>query len=71
MHSNQSETRILIGTTSSRQCTLAAKQGKLRLQLGKLAVSCDVLSEYGNMSGTTTAFVLDELRRRRNMEEGV
>ena len=41
---------------------------------GKLAASRHVLSEFGNMSGTTVIFVLDELRRRlgqaANQEEG-
>jgi predicted naringenin-chalcone synthase len=37
----------------------------LRLEDGKLAASRHVLSEFGNMSGTTVIFVLDELRRRR------
>uniref|UniRef100_J3N0P8 Chalcone synthase n=2 Tax=Oryza brachyantha TaxID=4533 RepID=J3N0P8_ORYBR len=39
-------------------------EGKLHLQPNKLAASRHVLSEYGNMSGATVAFVLDELRRR-------
>uniref|UniRef100_A0A0E0EW26 Chalcone synthase n=1 Tax=Oryza meridionalis TaxID=40149 RepID=A0A0E0EW26_9ORYZ len=42
---------------------------KLQLQPWKLAASRQVLSEYGNMSGATIAFVLDELRRRREKEE--
>ncbi|CAN6168192.1 unnamed protein product [Urochloa humidicola] len=37
----------------------------LGLDGGKLAASRQVLSEFGNMSGTTVIFVLDELRRRR------
>ncbi|KAF8748009.1 hypothetical protein HU200_013077 [Digitaria exilis] len=37
----------------------------LGLDDGKLAASRHVLSEFGNMSGTTVIFVLDELRRRR------
>ncbi|CAN6175487.1 unnamed protein product [Urochloa humidicola] len=37
----------------------------LGLDSGKLAASRQVLSEFGNMSGTTVIFVLDELRRRR------
>ncbi|CAD6270576.1 unnamed protein product [Miscanthus lutarioriparius] len=37
----------------------------LGLEDGKLAASRRVLSEFGNMSGTTVIFVLDELRRRR------
>lgn len=40
----------------------------LRLEDGKLAASRKVLSEYGNMSGSTAIFVLDELRRRRDEE---
>uniref|UniRef100_A0A0D3G4H5 Chalcone synthase n=1 Tax=Oryza barthii TaxID=65489 RepID=A0A0D3G4H5_9ORYZ len=43
-------------------------EGELQLQPAKLAASRHVLSEYGNMSGTTIAFVLDELRRRREKE---
>ncbi|KAF2912785.1 hypothetical protein DAI22_10g039100 [Oryza sativa Japonica Group] len=46
-------------------------EGKLQLEPGKLAASRHVLSEYGNMSGAMIAFVLDELRRRREKEEGV
>ncbi|XP_047043050.1 bisdemethoxycurcumin synthase-like [Lolium rigidum] len=37
----------------------------LNLEPGKLAASRHVLREYGNMSGATIVFVLDELRRRR------
>ncbi|EMS62468.1 Stilbene synthase 3 [Triticum urartu] len=37
----------------------------LRLDSEKLAASRHVLSEYGNMSGPTVIFVLDEIRRRR------
>ncbi|CAN6175488.1 unnamed protein product [Urochloa humidicola] len=37
----------------------------LGLDGGKLAASRHILSEFGNMSGTTVIFVLDELRRRR------
>uniref|UniRef100_A0A0E0B884 Chalcone synthase n=1 Tax=Oryza glumipatula TaxID=40148 RepID=A0A0E0B884_9ORYZ len=44
-------------------------EDKLQLQPWKLAASRQVLSEYGNMSGATIAFVLDELRRRREKEE--
>ncbi|CAN6211705.1 unnamed protein product [Urochloa humidicola] len=40
-------------------------EGVLGLDDGKLAASRHVLSEFGNMSGTTVIFVLDELRRRR------
>ncbi|TVU40707.1 hypothetical protein EJB05_14179 [Eragrostis curvula] len=49
----------------------------LRLEDGKLAASRRVLSEYGNMTGVTIIFVLDEMRRRcqrdengENMEQG-
>ncbi|KAM3373203.1 hypothetical protein ACQJBY_019912 [Aegilops geniculata] len=42
----------------------------LKLEPGKLAASRHVLREYGNMSGATIVFVLDELRRRRKEEEG-
>ena len=49
-------------------------EGVLGLDDGKLAASRHVLSEFGNMSGTTVIFVLDELRRRRGLavkqEEG-
>ncbi|KAL6851566.1 hypothetical protein ACP4OV_020499 [Aristida adscensionis] len=41
----------------------------LKLEPGKLAASRRVLREYGNMSGATIVFVLDELRRLR-AEEG-
>ncbi|KAG0533377.1 hypothetical protein BDA96_04G188200 [Sorghum bicolor] len=40
-------------------------EGVLGLDDTKLAASRHVLSEFGNMSGTTVIFVLDELRRRR------
>ncbi|EEC78715.1 hypothetical protein OsI_18887 [Oryza sativa Indica Group] len=43
-------------------------EGELQLQPAKLAASRHVLNEYGNMSGTTIAFVLDDLRRRREKE---
>uniref|UniRef100_A0A0E0DNB7 Chalcone synthase n=1 Tax=Oryza meridionalis TaxID=40149 RepID=A0A0E0DNB7_9ORYZ len=43
-------------------------EGELQLQPAKLAASRHVLSEYGNMSGTTIAFVLDDLRRRWEKE---
>nr|CAB3492198.1 unnamed protein product [Digitaria exilis] len=36
----------------------------LKLDPGKLAASRNVLREYGNMSGATIVFVLDDLRRR-------
>ncbi|KAI4966284.1 hypothetical protein ZWY2020_041860 [Hordeum vulgare] len=39
----------------------------LELEPEKLAASRHVLREYGNMSGATIVFVLDELRRRRSM----
>ncbi|CAD6244165.1 unnamed protein product [Miscanthus lutarioriparius] len=42
-------------------------EGVLGLDDGKLAASRHVLSEFGNMSGTTVIFVLDELRRRRTV----
>ena len=45
----------------------------LQLEPGKLEASRQVLREYGNMSGATIVFVLDELRRRRRRrreEEG-
>ncbi|XBH53757.1 hypothetical protein VPH35_076187 [Triticum aestivum] len=42
----------------------------LRLDTEKLAASRHVLSEYGNMSGPTVIFVLDEIRRRHG-EHGV
>ncbi|EEE66942.1 hypothetical protein OsJ_23807 [Oryza sativa Japonica Group] len=37
----------------------------LGLEPGKLAASRRVLSDYGNMSGATVIFALDELRRQR------
>lgn len=40
----------------------------LKLEKGKLAASRQVLREYGNMSGATIVFVLDELRRRREKD---
>ncbi|CAN6304048.1 unnamed protein product [Urochloa humidicola] len=42
-------------------------QEKLRLHPSKLAASREVLSEYGNMSGVTLLFVLDELRHHRSV----
>ncbi|VAI00922.1 unnamed protein product [Triticum turgidum subsp. durum] len=42
----------------------------LRLDPEKLAASRHVLSEFGNMSGPTVIFVLDEIRRRQG-EHGV
>ncbi|XP_066341896.1 bisdemethoxycurcumin synthase-like [Miscanthus floridulus] len=44
---------------------LMALPGALGLELGKLAASRLVLSEYGNMIGPTLIFVLDEVIRRR------
>ncbi|CAM0885448.1 unnamed protein product [Alopecurus aequalis] len=41
----------------------------LQLDPEKLAASRHVLSEYGNMSGPTVIFVLDEIRRRRCHEK--
>ncbi|KAK1661484.1 hypothetical protein QYE76_049643 [Lolium multiflorum] len=43
----------------------------LGLDAEKLAPSRQVLSEFGNMSGATVIFVLDELRRRRAEAEEV
>ncbi|XP_044393740.1 bisdemethoxycurcumin synthase-like [Triticum aestivum] len=43
----------------------------LGLGVDKLAASRRVLREYGNMSGATVIFVLDELRRRRARGEEV
>ncbi|XP_006662208.1 bisdemethoxycurcumin synthase-like [Oryza brachyantha] len=45
-------------------------ESKLELEPCKLDASRHVLSEYGNMSGATIAFVLDELRHRREKEQG-
>ncbi|CAL4987761.1 unnamed protein product [Urochloa decumbens] len=47
---------------------LDSYEGALGLEAGKLAASRQVLSEYGNMSGATVIFVLDEIRRRRQDE---
>ncbi|KXG28544.1 hypothetical protein SORBI_3005G134900 [Sorghum bicolor] len=41
----------------------------LGLEPGKLAASRRVLSEYGNMTGPTLIFVLDEVIRRRQQEQ--
>lgn len=41
----------------------------LGLEPGKLAGSRRVLSEYGNMTGPTTIFVLDEVIRRRQQDK--
>ncbi|CAM0912405.1 unnamed protein product [Alopecurus aequalis] len=45
---------------------LDSVEAGLRLEPKKLAASRHVLSEYGNMSGPTVIFVLDEIRRRRH-----
>lgn len=45
-------------------------EAELKLQPEKLAASRHVLREYGNMSGATIVFVLDELRRRWRNEGG-
>ncbi|KAJ1291005.1 hypothetical protein BS78_02G286000 [Paspalum vaginatum] len=45
-------------------------EGVLGLDDDKLAASRQVLSEFGNMSGTTVIFELDELRRRRAVKQG-
>ncbi|CAL4981209.1 unnamed protein product [Urochloa decumbens] len=42
----------------------------LNLKQGKLSASRQVLSEYGNMSGAGTIFVLDEMRRRLHDNHG-
>uniref|UniRef100_A0A0E0M612 Chalcone synthase n=1 Tax=Oryza punctata TaxID=4537 RepID=A0A0E0M612_ORYPU len=44
-------------------------EGKLQLQPWKLAASRQVLREFGNMSGATIAFVLDELCHGWEKEE--
>ncbi|PAN42880.1 hypothetical protein PAHAL_8G194600 [Panicum hallii] len=44
---------------------LDSVEAALALAPGKLAASRRVLREYGNMSGVSVIFVLDELRRRR------
>lgn len=49
---------------------LDSVQATLALAPSKLAASRHVLSEYGNMSGASVIFVLDELRRRRGMLDG-
>ncbi|XP_037438660.1 bisdemethoxycurcumin synthase-like [Triticum dicoccoides] len=43
----------------------------LRLEPKKLAASRHVLSEYGNMSGVSIIFVLDELRRSHDEHRGL
>lgn len=47
---------------------LDSYEAALGLKPGKLAASRSVLSDYGNMAGATIIFVLDELRRRRDVE---
>uniref|UniRef100_A0ACD6ACS4 Uncharacterized protein n=1 Tax=Avena sativa TaxID=4498 RepID=A0ACD6ACS4_AVESA len=42
---------------------LDSVEAGLQLESNKLAASRHVLSEYGNMSGSTVIFVLDEIRR--------
>ncbi|KAF0897552.1 hypothetical protein E2562_039041 [Oryza meyeriana var. granulata] len=49
---------------------LDSVEGGLALAPGKLDASRHVLSEYGNMSGTSIIFVLDELRRRGDLQPG-
>ncbi|KAK3119075.1 hypothetical protein QOZ80_9BG0713270 [Eleusine coracana subsp. coracana] len=44
-------------------------EAALKLEPGKLAASRRVLSEYGNMSGPTLIFVLDEVVRRQEDDE--
>ncbi|TVU45746.1 hypothetical protein EJB05_05244, partial [Eragrostis curvula] len=48
---------------------LDSVEAKLRLQPSKLEASRRVLREYGNMSGVTVIFVLDELIRRRRSQK--
>uniref|UniRef100_A0A0E0ML46 CCHC-type domain-containing protein n=1 Tax=Oryza punctata TaxID=4537 RepID=A0A0E0ML46_ORYPU len=66
---------ILTGTISSGRCTPGGRaildniEDQLQLQPWKLAASRKVLREFGNMSGATIAFVLDELCHRREKEE--
>jgi predicted naringenin-chalcone synthase len=48
---------------------LDSYEAALGLEPGKLAASRHVLSEYGNMMGTTIIFVLDEIRRRRRRHD--
>ncbi|CAN6372229.1 unnamed protein product [Urochloa humidicola] len=50
------------------RAVLDSYEEALGLEAGKLAASRHVLSEYGNMSGATVIFVLDEIRRRRQDE---
>uniref|UniRef100_A0ACD5Y054 Uncharacterized protein n=1 Tax=Avena sativa TaxID=4498 RepID=A0ACD5Y054_AVESA len=44
---------------------LDSVEAGLQLESKKLAASRHVLSEYGNMSGSTVIFVLDEIRRHK------
>ncbi|XP_051200278.1 bisdemethoxycurcumin synthase [Lolium perenne] len=46
---------------------LDSVEAGLRLEPTKLAASRHVLSEYGNMSGATVIFVLDEIRRQQSL----
>ncbi|XP_034569162.1 bisdemethoxycurcumin synthase [Setaria viridis] len=48
---------------------LDSYEAALGLEPRKLAASRHVLSEYGNMSGATVIFVLDEIRRRRRRQD--
>ena len=52
------------------RAVLEGVQDDLGLEEGKLKASRQVLSEYGNMSGATIIFVLDEMRRRRRHSHG-
>ncbi|KAF0896317.1 hypothetical protein E2562_021854 [Oryza meyeriana var. granulata] len=49
---------------------LGSVEEGLALALGKLHASRRVLSQYGNMSGASIIFVLDELRRHDDMPQG-
>lgn len=49
---------------------LDSVQDALALAPGKLAASRHVLAEYGNMSGVSVIFVMDELRRRGDAPPG-
>ncbi|TVU24625.1 hypothetical protein EJB05_27074, partial [Eragrostis curvula] len=49
---------------------LDAVEDELSLAPGKLMASRHVLTEYGNMSGASIIFVLDELRRRGDVLHG-
>ncbi|XP_062182111.1 bisdemethoxycurcumin synthase-like [Phragmites australis] len=48
------------------QCLSDGVEAALALAPGMLAASRQVLSEYGNMSGASIIFALDELRHRRD-----